>query len=50
MNLPNCVQATPGCACLFLGAQVRGAPDAHCWANQREDAAAWLSHKQMRTL
>jgi hypothetical protein len=25
---PNCVQATPGCALLFIRDQVSGAPDA----------------------
>ena len=29
MRVPNnCVQATPGCACLLFLAQVSGAPDA----------------------
>jgi len=28
----HCVQATPGCALLFIVAQVSGAPDAERWA------------------
>jgi hypothetical protein len=33
MKVPpnNCVQATPGCALLFILAQVPGTPDAERW-------------------